>query len=192
MNEREIDVLRGALEKNEVIMTILNRALSMKLSNWYLGAGCIAQTVWNEQHGFPPAAYIKDYDLVYFDSTNLSYEAEDWYIKKGTGIFQDLGVQVEIRNQARVHLWSQTHFGYAIKPYLSVEEAIASWSTTATSIGIRLEQDMRFVVYAPYGLEDLFAMVVRPNKKQITKEIYMEKVGRWIKLWPKLRVIPWE
>jgi len=35
-------------------------------------------------------------------------------------------------------------------------------------------------------------MIVRPNKRQITKEIYLEKVKRWTKLWSRLKVIPWD
>ena len=49
-----------------------------------------------------------------------------------------------------------------------------------------------FIVYAPYGLNDLFGMIVRPNKVQITKEIYLNKVERWAKIWHKLKIIPWD
>lgn len=42
-----------------------------------MGAGAVAQTVWNLAHGFDAALNIKDCDLVYFDQRNLTYEAED-------------------------------------------------------------------------------------------------------------------
>ena len=48
-----------------------------------------------------------------------------------------------------------------------------------------------FRVYAPFGLNDLFAMIVRPNKVQITEAIYQAKVARWTACWPRLEVIPW-
>jgi hypothetical protein len=33
---------------------------------------------------------------------------------------------------------------------------------------------------------------VRPNKKQITREIYKTKVDRWTAIWPKLTIIDWD
>ncbi|KAL2704568.1 hypothetical protein AAEP93_005639 [Penicillium crustosum] len=55
--------------------------------------------------GKHPKAGISDYDLVYFDSSDLSWEAEDSVIRTGHRIFKDLKAPVQIRNQARVHLW---------------------------------------------------------------------------------------
>jgi hypothetical protein len=107
-------------------------------------------------------------------------------------MFATLPVPVEVRNQARVHLWYERRFGYPIHPYKSLERAIDSWPTTATSVGIRREAGGRFVVYAPFGLGDLFGLVVRPNKTQITQEIYAAKVKRWSACWPKLQILPWD
>ena len=40
-------------------------------------------------------------------------------------------------------------------------------------------------------LNDLLGLIVRPNKVQIIKEIYENKVLRWKTNWPDLNVIPW-
>jgi hypothetical protein len=184
--------LEESMRRNPSIAGILDMAPTLNLPNWYLGAGCVAQTVWNELHGFAPTAHIKDYDFVYFDDSDLSYESENSHIKEGEKLFQSLGVKVEMKNEARVHLWYQEHFGYSISPYKSVEDAIASWPTTATSIGVKLDERRRFMAFAPFGLDDLYGLVVRPNKRQITKEIYLEKVQRWTKFWPNLKVVPWD
>jgi hypothetical protein len=45
---------------------------------------------------------------------------------------------------------------------------------------------------APFGLDDLFGLVVRPNKRQITRAIYKAKVDRWRSIWPWLTFLPWE
>lgn len=180
------------LEKNKSVQLILERAQKMDMPNWYLGAGGIAQTVWNIRHGFNAENGIKDYDLVYCDVGDTSYEAEDVLIQKGKEIFNDIPVLVEIRNQARVHLWYEKHFGKSIAQYKSVEEAISTWPTTATSIGVRKNTDGRFQIYAPFGLDDLLRMIVRANKAKITEKIYQDKVDRWIKIWPNLKVIPWD
>lgn len=179
------------LEKNQSVQLILERAKELDMPDWYLGAGGIVQTVWNLKHGFDPENGIKDYDLVYYDADDTSYEAEDNFIRKGKELFKEIPVLVEIRNQARVHLWYEKHFGRPIDRYESVEEAISTWPTTATSIGIRKIDD-QYHVYAPFGLDDLFGMVVRANKAKITEKIYQDKVDRWIKIWPNLKVVPWD
>jgi hypothetical protein len=188
----EDEEFRNLLEKNRIVTSILDGAPLLELPDWYLGAGCLPQTVWNKLHGFPPTAHIKDYDLVYFDGSDLSYQGEDSHVKAGQKLFNNLGARVEIRNQARVHLWYQERFGYTIEPHRSVEDAIASWPTTATSVGVRRDSNGRFLLCAPYGLSDIFAMIVRPNKKGVTREIYEEKAQRWARSWPKLTVLPWD
>lgn len=179
------------LEKNKSVQLILERAKELGMPNWYLGAGGVVQTVWNAKHGFDPENGIKDYDLVYYNADDISYKAEDVFIQKAKEVFKDIPVLVETRNQARVHLWYEKHFGQPIDQYRSVEEAISTWPTTATSIGVR-KNGMSFKVYAPFGLDDLLNMIVRANKAKITEKIYQDKVDRWIKIWPNLKVIPWD
>jgi hypothetical protein len=188
MSEQEKKLI-DIVSKNQVIMGILAKTPSLHMKDWYLGAGCIPHTVWNHRSGFDLNHGIFDYDLVYFDDSDTSYEGEDSYIRQAKKLFGD--ARVEIRNQARVHLWHKDHFGYDIAPYTSTEAAISKWPTTATSIGIRLDEKGQIQVFAPCGLDDLLAMTVRPNKVNITEEIYMKKVERWIKIWPDLMVIPW-
>ncbi len=187
----QIAELEAILARNEQITEILQKAPLLGMSSWYLGAGSIAQTVWNFRHDFELSRGIRDADLVYYDASDLSYEAEDVYIQKANELFSHIGFPVEIRNQARVHLWYENKFGKKINPYPSVEAAIDEWPTTATSLGVRYDEKGNFVVYAPFGLEDLFNLTVRPNKRKITADIYQAKVNRWIKIWPKLTIVPW-
>ena len=191
-----IDLLTqiGQLEKiilsNEAIYSILKKSNKIDLKNYYIGAGCVAQTVWNNQMNYELMNGILDIDFVYYDNSNLSSENENStieYIKKE---IEPCPIRLDIKNQARVHLWYKEHFGYDIKPYKSIEDAINSWPTTATSIGIRLENE-KIKVYAPFGLNDLFGMIVRANKTQITEEIYIQKVNKWKAKWPSLTIVPW-
>lgn len=191
IKQEQIDRLEGMLKQNKTLQAILERADSLDLPNWYLGAGCISQTVWNILHGFDPEHAIKDYDLVYYDTSDISYEGEDAYVQKAKELFSDLPVALDIINEARVHLWVEKKFGYKIDQYKSVEEAISTWPTTITCVGVRYGKDGKFKVYATYGLDDIFTMVLRPNKKIITEEIYMKKVSKWTKTWPMLTVIGW-
>ena len=52
----------------------------LNLSQGFLVAGCLAQTIWNLIGGHAPEANIKDYDIFYFDDSDLSWQAEDQVI----------------------------------------------------------------------------------------------------------------
>lgn len=188
---RTQEELKEVLSQNTELMKVLERASQLGIHDWYVGAGGIAQTWWNHEHGFDPMHEIKDFDLVYWDS-DISYEAEDAIIKKGEELFKDISIPVEIRNQARVHLWYGKRFGNNnIEPHISTEDAIDRWPTTATSIGLRIEPDGSWTFYAPFGFDDLLNLIVRPNKVKITEIIYDQKAERWKRAWPKLTITPW-
>ena len=70
------------------------------------------------------------------------------------------------------------------------QSGLDSWPTTATSIGVKTNNGV-LEYYATFELDDILNLVVRPNKEQITKEIYENKVERWKKCWPKLKIIEW-
>ena len=186
----QVNTLQEILTQNDIVRTVLEQAEQLHLSDWYLGAGCVAQTVWNYLSGNALSAHIHDLDFVYFDKEDLSEERENRVVEQVNRFFAELPIPFDVKNQARVHLWYKRHFGYSIPPYRSIEEAINSWPTTATSIGVTCCQG-RFLVYAPYGLHDLFGMIVKPNKVQITEEIYLRKVERWKDCWPQLTISPW-
>lgn len=189
--QQQIAHLIKIVSKSPYITAILDSHPFPNCDSWYLGAGCICQSVWNYLSDKKITDGIKDYDLVYYDQADTSYEAEDVYIQKGKKLFKDLPIIVEIRNQARVHLWFENKFGKKINQLRSCEDAINSWPTTATAVGIN-KINGKINVYAPYGLNDLFGMVVRPNKPSVIKWVYEKKIERWTKKWPNLKIIPWE
>lgn len=182
--------LERDLRANPVVDAILERAPALALPSWYLGAGGVTQTVWNVLHGFEPTRGIKDYDLVYFDGDDLSAAAEAAVERRAVALLGDLDVKIDVTNEARVHLWYAERFGRAIPPYRSTEHAISTWPTTASSIGVRDDGD-ELVVCAPFGLDDVYGMVVRPNKVKVTQAIYEAKAARWAAIWPKLTVLGW-
>jgi hypothetical protein len=163
----------------------------LNLPGWYLTAGCVFQTVWNVVTGRRPANGIKDYDLFYFDDSDLSWQAEDRVIDAARSCFADLPVEVEVRNEARVHLWYERKFGVVSRPYPSTEAAIDSFAATTCCLGIRLESEDQWRVYAPHGLSDVFNLVVRPNPVQAPREVYENKTARWRQEWPELTVLDW-
>jgi hypothetical protein len=187
----QLDGLRSVLSRNEVLTDVLTRAATLELPGWYVTAGCLFQTVWNVVTDRPVTSGIKDYDIFYFDATDLSWEAEDAAIKAGQKVFAGLPAEVEIRNEARVHLWYEQKFGVPCPPHESTEAAIDSFAATTCCLGVRLDPDGGWRVYAPHGLSDVFNLVVRPNPVLAPREVYEAKAARWREEWPELTVLPW-
>src|SRR3954447_2214487 len=187
----QLDGLRPVLSRNEVLTDVLTRAATLDLPGWYVTAGCLFQTVWNVVTDRPVTSGIKDYDIFYFDATDLSWEAEDAAIKAGQEVFAGLPAEVEIRNEARVHLWYEQKFGVPCPPHESTEAAIDSFAATTCCLGVRLDPGGGWRVYAPHGLSDVFNLVVRPNPVLAPREVYEAKAARWRDEWPELTVLPW-
>lgn len=182
--------LAAYLRSNRSVQAILATGDTLGLPDWYLGAGCVAQTVWNALHGFPPDAHIRDLDLVYFDPDDLSAESEVAHERRLRERFGHLPLKLDVKNQARVHLWYEARYGFPIAPFRDSEEAIASWHAPAICVGVG-SRPGGLAVRAPYGLGDLFGMIVRPNRGPGKEAAYKTKAERWKRCWPKLRIEPW-
>jgi hypothetical protein len=87
--------------------------------------------------------------------------------------------------------WFEATFGYAVAPLSSLENAVASWPEFATSVGVTLRDDDSIEVIAPYGLEDLFAMVVRRNPARVSIDTYRRRTEQkqYEKRWPGVTVV---
>ncbi|MBO0806818.1 MAG: nucleotidyltransferase family protein [Actinobacteria bacterium] len=189
--DEQMAQFQAALSRNETLIRVLGAAARMDLPGWYLVAGCLYQTVWNVVTGQPPEAGILDYDLAYCDASDLSWDAEDSVIQAARTVFGDLTAPVQIRNQARVHLWYEQKFGVRCPPHSSTEAAIDTFEATTACLGVRTEPGGRWRIYAPHGLADVFNLVVRPNPALAPREVYQAKTARWQHQWPSLTVVPW-
>lgn len=170
---------------------LMARLPELDLPDWCVVAGCLCQSVWNAITGFPPNHGIADHDVFYYDPSDLSWEAEDEVIRRCAAVFSDLGVEVQVRNQARVHLWYPEKHGVACAPLLSSRDGIDGFLSQASCLGLRTELGGTHTVYAPFGLDDVFGMVVRPNRRRDLPSAYYEKTERWLQAWPTLTVLPW-
>ncbi len=160
----QVEHLTGILRRAPTLMHVLRTARTLDLQDWLVFSGAVYQTVLNHRTGRPLEYGIKDYDLGYFDGSDLSYGAEDAVIRRVAAVFAEpLRGMVEVRNQARVHLWFETKFGEPYTPLSCTAEALQRFTATMFAIGVRLEADDRLHVEAPFGLTDLFAMRLRPN-----------------------------
>ena len=190
--KEQLEILEKILLKNEKLKEVLIRheKTSIKKYSYYIGAGAINQTIFNYYHDYPLNYGINDFDIVYFDD-DTSYEAEDKIIKELDKVLSDMDILFDIKNQARVHLWYNEKNNDKRLPYISCEEAISRWGATVTCIGVRLE-NKKLIVFAPYGLNDLFGMIIRPVKIDFKKNQYDKKVNKWKEKWPKLNIISYD
>lgn len=184
------EALHEILKQDTDLYQIIQTVSKMAIPELYVGAGCIVQSVWNRLYARPTGYGISDVDIVYFDE-ELSEEKELDTSKKIAEAIGHSTYSLDIINEARVHLWYEERFGFPIQAYTSTEAAISTWPTTATAIAVSLDEKGQLQVFSPYGLDDLFEGIIRPNKKMITEEIYDQKVAKWTKKWPELKVVPW-
>ena len=168
-------------------MRVLTIARELDLPQWRIVSGAVYQTVWNALTGRDPDYGIKDYDLFYFDASDLSYEAEDVIIRRAAAVYPpELSPLVEVRNQARVHLWFEDHFGEPYAPLASADEAIGRFVAPAFAVGVRLLADDRLDVCAPFGLEDVFAMRLRPNPNRSLAKGWAKTTASAKARWPEV------
>ena len=190
----QIEILKEILFKNEKLVETLKvleeyAQKNPKFRNYYVGAGGVNQTVFNYYHGYDINYGIKDFDIVYYDSDE-SYEAEDIIIKDLESRLSHIDTSFDIKNQGRVYIWYNEKYGTNRDKYKSVEDAISSWGATVTCVGVRRENN-ELKVYCPYGLNDVFSMIIRPVKKEFEKESYVKRANKWKEKWEKLKIVKW-
>lgn len=174
---------RAQVALNPVNRAILSRWQHLDLPNAWLVAGCLFQTVWNIRAGRPPDADIKDYDIFYFDADDLSARAEALAQSRVGSLLGDLGVTVEVANQARVHLWYPQHFGHPYPALSCVEEGIDRFLVLETCVAVRPDE-----CYAPYGLAGLYQGTLSPNPLTPHAELFARKAASYCHRWSGLKV----
>lgn len=186
---------RAALEtmvrENALLMRVLVGLRELDLPDSLLVAGALYNCVWNVLTGREPLAGVNDLDICYFDASDLSYEAEDRVIKEAEAMFGDLPIPVQVRNQARVHLWFPQKFGIAFSPLTSSEEALTRYASRAHAVAVRLERDDSMTVIAPFGLDEIFSFRLLPNRVLDNSRTHDLKARRAQANWPELRVEFW-
>ncbi len=161
---------------------ILERWDALGLPDGWLVAGCLFQTVWNRLSGRAPDANIKDYDLFYFDASDLSAQAEKAWQRRADTLYSDLGITLEVCNQARVHLWYPGHFGHAYPQLTSAQDGINRFLIPSTCVGMTPQ-----AVYAPNGFEPLYEGLLTMNPLTPHRDLFDQKAASYQQRWPWLR-----
>lgn len=170
------------------LMHVLTTARGLGLPDWRVFSGAVYQSVWNAVTGRPVGYGRKDFDLGYFDP-DTSWDAEDVVIKRVAAAFEEpFRSDVEVRNQARVHLWFMDRFGEDYERLPDTDAALARFVAPAFAVGVRLEDDDTISVAAPFGLQDVFDMVIRPNPDRPLAKGWDKVVASARDRWPELKI----
>jgi hypothetical protein len=172
---------------NPLNAELLTRLAALALPQCYLCAGSVFQATWNLASGRPADWGVKDYDVFYFDDRDLSWEAEDAVIQRVQACTADLEVQVEVRNQARVHLWYPQRFGAPYPRLASARDGIDRYLIACTCVGIEIATGE---VYAPDSLQDVRDGILRINPRHRMPEMFCAKAASYRARWPWLTIAP--
>lgn len=186
---------RAALEEiiraSPLLMEVLTGLREDGLPDHLLVAGAIYNLVWNRLTHRPDLAGVNDIDVFYFDASDLGWDAEDAVIRRLEARFGHLPVPVQVRNQARVHLWFPEKFGTPFQPLTSSAEMLARYASKTHAVAVRLETDGTMTILAPFGLDDIFSFRITPNPVLANKKAHEAKAARARSIWPELTVLPW-
>ena len=164
-------------------MQALHAVQTLRLQDGWIGAGFVREAVWDHLHGFTPRPVAGDVDVVFFDENHCSPN-EDRHQEEQ---LQQLAPAFDwsVKNQARMHHHNDN------PPYHSTEHALSFWPETATAVAVRIGEYGVIEVIAPYGLNDLFELRLRPTPPFEGEKaaIFRKRVAtkRWMERYPLLR-----
>jgi uncharacterized protein len=183
------DEFLAAVFRNPVNAAIADELFRLTLPDAWIVSGCPGADGMERVDRRAVDYGINDYDVFYFDP-DASWQAEDAVIRQVQGRLAHLGVEIEVRNQARVHLWYPEKHGLPYPALHRASEGIDRFLTRNTQVGICRTQGGH-EVYAPDGFDDIAGMIVRPNPgPNFSAANYAAKARRWKALWPEITVLP--
>ncbi|MDE8564097.1 nucleotidyltransferase family protein [Anoxybacillus rupiensis] len=183
-NERDI-IQR--IQKDEWMMETLRAVQSLNLPDWWVCAGFVRAKIWDVLHGFQERTPLPDIDVIYFDRKHTEKAAEKKLEQKLYHLLPDRPWSV--KNQARMHAINGG------SPYLSSVDAMSKFPETATALGVRLDEKGVVVLAAPWGVEDVCQLLVKPTpyfcETKKRAQMYEERVRRkkWTSIWHKLTIV---
>lgn len=176
--------LQALIASDRARMRVLNFVRDLGLPDCWVAAGFVRNCVWDYVHQHTPSHLPQDIDVIWFDSEQPTSGRDTFLEMALRG--QDDAIRWSVKNQARMHQRN------ADSPYQSATDAMRYWPETATAIGVRLGHDGIIEVAAPFGLDDLFELIVRPTERFVKEKhpIYLDRIRSksWQATWPRLSV----
>ena len=176
--------LRTLIASDRRRMDVLRLVRDLGLPDCWVAAGFVRNCVWDHLHGRAASLPAGDIDVIWFDpaACNAAHDAGLEAALRD----RDATLDWSVKNQARMHARNGD------TPYESATDAMRYWPETATAVGVRLGARDGIEVAAPFGLDDLFALVVRPTSRFAAEKhpVYLERLlaKQWKQAWPRLQI----
>lgn len=158
----QVKIFKTIILRNKKLRKLLEILDKSDLEEYYVTSAC-SKTIYNYYHNYQIDYLINEYEIVYKDKS-----IEEEYLRKLVG-----GVDIELKI-------------ISINDDSAIEEYINNKNIISESIGVKMEQGM-LSVYAPYGLNDVFEMIIRENVLSKSK-VYLEEANILKKKWPQLTI----
>jgi hypothetical protein len=149
--------LQAIIQGDALRWHLLGLVRALRLPDCWIGAGFVRSAVWDSVHGRAPGAPTGDVDVLWFDAKQADATMDHTIEARLRRM--DPSIAWSARNQARMHRRN----GDA--PYASVTDAMRFWPETATAVAVRRTDRDECEVAAPYGLDDLFGLILRPTPR---------------------------
>lgn len=175
--------IQSILRADPIRWHALDVVSSLDLPDSWIGAGFVRNAVWDHMHGRPQSALVGDVDVIWY-GPDKSDSAEDQRIEAALRVVAP-SIDWSVKNQARMHIRNGD------LPYTSAPDAMRYWPETATTVAVRRHGSDDCEICAPFGLDDLLQLILRPTpgfsgKKRFIYEKRVQAKG-WTTLWPLLR-----
>jgi hypothetical protein len=176
--------LQSLISSDRQRMHVLRIVRELKLPDCWVAAGFVRSCVWDYFHQRSPSPLLGDIDVIWHDPLQTIPERDA--VLESMLRARDSTLDWSVKNQARMHERNLD------RAYLSASDAMRYWPDTATAVGVRLNEQAEIEVAAPFGLNDLFSLVVRPTERFVVEKhsIYANRIHtkNWQAIWPKLRI----
>jgi hypothetical protein len=179
-----ITELQALIASDRARMRILCFVRDLGLPDCWVAAGFVRNCVWDSLHQHSTSPLPQDIDVIWYDP-GQSTTARDLFLEtvlRG----RDSTLAWSVKNQARMHERN------ADRPYRSATDAMRYWPETATAVGVRLGPQGVIEVAAPFGLDDLFELIVRPTERFVSEKhpVYLDRIRskNWQATWPRLTI----
>ena len=179
-NEQDIIELITA---DEWMMHVLQCASSLGLPDWWVCAGFVRSKVWDTLHRYEERTPLPDVDVIYFEPDIVDEETEKRLERILTNL--DPTIPWSVKNQARMHVVNH------VCPYSSSIDGMSKFPETATAIGVTLDDKEELHLSAPYGVEDLIFMRIKPTPYFEQSQLFKDRLiaKKWSAKWPKVKEV---
>ena len=184
--ENEADILK-AIEQDHWMMETLEAARAIHKPDWWICAGFVRNKIWDVLHGYAKRSPLPDIDFIYFDEEQAEESAEKDLERQLRQLLP--GRPWSVKNEARMHVVNR------ITPYISSSDAISKFPETVSALGVKLDEQGKLHLIAPWGIQDLLMMKIRPttffSESKERMNIYERRIEmkKWHVRWPLVEKI---